>query len=974
MKRGTFFGLLALFGFASLQAEPPSLIDLMPRVEDRTSMWWEDGFPGVVKDAPWRRCIETGYYKFVLDTQTLKAQLAGSELALNIDVDGKSYDCVRGGEWTRHRGPRLIESGRFFQRADVTDLVFEAEDGSKLNVDARFETAAWSDRLSLILSAHPGARPIQAGESSFGRVRGGFGLDGSNHFEIDSITVPETFTLELWAFVPDDYQAGDTPPWLVCKNFHEQADGNIGIMIRHGRNVEARMNIGGGRENLFVTARSRASELKLAAWNHLAVSYDGKMLRLFANGALAGETEINLKRTPIPGGLAFGRRQDNSGDGYRFRGVIDEVRLYDRALTLEELRLHFVKPEIDRPKLKPVSQWLFSESGKAALAQPRAEWENARLNISLGDLAESGDAQDGVSLVIDPAALVKIDPESEIAVTAERPIQFDPSLGWHVMNLDGVEPILPPEVEGPSNDSIERVRFTLSNPTDTEKTARLMFEKTARGFRQRIGTPITGLSAILRDQDGNPTGIPVQLSKNWHNDPEGGVYSGQWFHGISQVRLPAAAEVELELVLVYGHWGGLPAASHSQLSLIGWGSNQLWDQSALGSWGESICFEPDQVQGKCAITDVRPLMVSSMGEGKPWGWTSNVGGGDFFRLFDQAGGRVPHSGMQTTYHRQGPCLTEVSYAGRIGDGLRHSATVCLARGDDLLRGVYRIRLDVTQPTDFSRLAIFQIGADSYSQTGERAMAIGNESGLLREWKTQWGGDVYRTEPLEFPGRIRWASLHQAVPRENEKPGAWANRGIVIREWKARLGGQEAFPWIAERGLDRGAVQTSTLDILPPPGVMRLEPGDFIEATIEHIVVPQFAKDYYGPNKALREALESDENTWKMIQREALGNDRRVEMKIGILERIYPDIRIQTKDGAADFSLSGGLGHVPISFKGLKSHAGYQLLVDGVAVDQSVHGSDFWQTDFDPVTRTWSQTFNLPTGGDKVRAIRFFPES
>ena len=81
----------------------------------------------------------------------------------------------------------------------------------------------------------------------------------------------------------------------------------------------------------------------------------------------------------------------------------------------------------------------------------------------------------------------------------------------------------------------------------------------------------------------------------------------------------------------------------------------------------------------------------------------------------------------------------------------------------------------------------------------------------------------------------------------------------------------------------------------------LEPGDFIEATIEHIVMPQFAQDYYGPNEALRAALKESENTWRMIYREATGNDRHVEVSKGTLERIYPSVRIRAEDDNAEFT-------------------------------------------------------------------------
>ena len=1008
VMRGLTFLLLGLVAFGEAAAE-----DLMPRVEDHTSMWWLDGFPGSVDGAPWLRGIKTGRYAMVLDTASLKIphfgpiqgdddevalrRLPAADLELRIAIDGKSYRCSAGGEWSRFTGPRLVESGRFFQRADVTDLVFKAEDGASLNVEARFETAAWPDRLGLILAARPGRQPIRAGEVCFGRVGGGFGLDGTNHFEVprNAVLDAEQFTLEFWAFVPEDYQAGQTAPWLVCKNHHEQADGNFGIMIRGDREPQGRMNIGGGRDNTFVTEAASNPSLKMEAWNHLALSYDSDTMRLYANARLVGEKMIGRKRAPVPGAIAFGRRQDNSGDGYRFRGVIDEIRLYDRALTLDELRLHYVKPELDRPALKPVSQWTFREDGPVSMTKLSEQWRNAEMEIKLS--TETGELQSrwelpnnetwtasdwhDVALAFDPVTLKTSSPNSAIAIKASvlasgeaRPVDYDSKLGWHRVNLDGVEPIVPPGVDKPSNDVIERIKLILSNPSDREQIARLMFEKTARGFRQRIGTPITGVSAVLRDAEGNPTGIPVQLSKNWHNDPKGGVYSGQWFHGISQVRLPAAASVELELTLAYGHWGGVPAASHAQLSLIGWGGNQLWDQSALGSWGESICYDPDQAQASSTITDVRPLMVRSMGKGDPWGWTSNVGGGDFFRFFDPSGERVPHSAMRTTYQSQGPCFTEVTYAGRVGDSITHATTVSLSRSNDVVRATYRIRMDANEAADFSRFVVFQIGADTYSATGERKMAVGDESGLLREWETQWGGDAYRTERIECAGRNPWVSLHSAVKRENEKPGATANRGIVIRSWKARIGGKDASPWIAERGLDMRSATSSTLDILPPPGVTRLEPGDYVEATIEHIVMPQFAEDYYGPNEALKAALAEDENTWRMIHREAVGNAREVEMEVGSLNRLYPDVRIHTQEVKAKLRLTGGLGYVPITFTGLSSNRGHRLLIDGRPLDQSMHGADFWQTDYDASSQSWSRTYNIDTANEQAREIHFLRDS
>ena len=341
-----------------------------------------------------------------------------------------------------------------------------------------------------------------------------------------------------------------------------------------------------------------------------------------------------------------------------------------------------------------------------------------------------------------------------------------------------------------------------------------------------------------------------------------------------------------------------------------------------------------------------------------------------FSLFDQEGEHVVHSGMRTSYHRYGPCLTEVTFAGKLGDGITHHTTVSLGRSDDIVRGTYKLRLDVDAATDFSRLVLFQIGADTYNFTQEKKIAFGDETGLLKEWNTTPGGNRYQTEPTECLGATPWFSLHDGKsPKADTKFKAWANRGIVIRDWKARLGGKDSKPWFAEHGLTRHRIDSTTLDIVPPPGVNRLEPGDFVEATIEHLVLPQSAGDYYGPNEELRAALTAHGNTWNMAAREALENSRKVKMAAGKLRHLYPDVRVESDGGRAAFELAGGLGYVPVTITGLDAHDGFRLEVDGETLDQSVHGNDFWQTDYDSGSGTWSRTYNIPAGAPGGREIK-----
>lgn len=1001
-------------GAQDLRAVSPA--ECLPLAEDYGHLWWAEGLPGRA-GAPYERMVRTGRYAVSLDTAALAiphlgvlaegtdylaaatetngevVSLPGAEVDLTITVGGREYRCTEGGRLEQHDGPRLIEAGRFLQRTDVTDLVFRSAQGDVLPVDAQLEQIAWPDRLTFLLEARPARARLISGES-FGRVGGGYGSAGDAGLAVEpgADLEPSTLTLELWVYPADEPPATAAYPWLYCANGNEWADGAYGLYLL-GDAPHATLNIGGGRENCHTVA---GQPLAREQWHHLAMTYDGSDLRLYVDGEEQAREAIGKPRGAGSGTASIGRRDDGSGDGYRFRGYLDEVRLWGRALTADEIRSHWTSPEAVATPDGLLREWGFDPTGDASTTRPPAELSDAALAIRLRTVATdvsdstpvapawARDEVRRVSVSLAPGATGMEPAPAAAPCTVQavaqgeavaRPVDYDPIRGWHRVDLNGVVP------EGTGNDSLERVHLTLANPSDVEQPVRLLFAKDAAGFRVEGVQAITGLTPMLRDSDGYPLGVPVQISKNWHSQAGRDLkYRGCWLHGLTMLRLPARSRTELEFALTYAHWGGVPAASHAQLCLIGWGSDQLWEQSALGSWGESICYEPDQAQADCGILDVRPLMVYGGSPAAPaqWTWTSNVGGGDFARLFGPAGERLFPTRMRSAYRRYGPVLTEVTHAGMLGAvGVRHRETVSIYRSDDIVRGVYRIRLDADEAVEFSRLVLFQIGADSYSYTHERKLAFGDAGGLTREWDAQWGGDTYRTAPAELTGDAPWVSLHEGVPQEGARIGAWANRGIVLRSWRARLGGREAAPWFAERGVNARGVDVSTVDLVPPPGVTRLEPGDFVEATIEHVIVPQFARDYYGPNASLRAALEAGEDTWRMVQREATCNRVEAEVTRGTVGETYP-LRIEAEGGrGAEFALTGGLGYYPVTISGLAGHRAPVLEQQGPdgawqLVDQSVHGRDFWQTDRDPASGAWEITYTLPldTPGDERRTQHF----
>ncbi len=69
-------------------------------------------------------------------------------------------------------------------------------------------------------------------------------------------------------------------------------------------------------------------------WHHLAATYDGTAVAWYGDGQLISSEDVDAADIASPGRVQIGSRADNSN---YFPGSVDEVRIYDRALSAEEL-------------------------------------------------------------------------------------------------------------------------------------------------------------------------------------------------------------------------------------------------------------------------------------------------------------------------------------------------------------------------------------------------------------------------------------------------------------------------------------------------------------------------------------------------------------------------------------------------------------------------------------------------------------
>ena len=84
-----------------------------------------------------------------------------------------------------------------------------------------------------------------------------------------------------------------------------------------------------------------ASPLPLHTWTHLATTYDGATLRLYVNGQEVGNRAVGGAIQVSTGRLRMG---GNAVWAEWFAGQIDEVRIYNRALTPAQIQADMAMP------------------------------------------------------------------------------------------------------------------------------------------------------------------------------------------------------------------------------------------------------------------------------------------------------------------------------------------------------------------------------------------------------------------------------------------------------------------------------------------------------------------------------------------------------------------------------------------------------------------------------------------------------
>ena len=131
----------------------------------------------------------------------------------------------------------------------------------------------------------------------------------------------------------------------------------------------------GGSE---ISAQGTAS-IPLNTWTHLATTYDGATLRLFVNGSQVGSRAISGAISVSTSPLRIG---GNAIWGEYFSGRIDEVRIYNRALTQTEIQTD-MNTSISPPDTTPPTDPTNLTATPAGSTQINLSWTASTDNIAV---------------------------------------------------------------------------------------------------------------------------------------------------------------------------------------------------------------------------------------------------------------------------------------------------------------------------------------------------------------------------------------------------------------------------------------------------------------------------------------------------------------------------------------------------------------------------------------------------------------
>ena len=169
-----------------------------------------------------------------------------------------------------------------------------------------------------------------------GKVGKCLSFDGANDYvncgDGVSLKIGEPLTIEVWT----KRQPGTPNDVKIVGNYHPDIKGYI--MQSYNGDLSFGFSNGSGYINYNFGGDYRDGQ-----WHHFVITKDSNYIRAYIDGN--AQTPVNETRLIVPSdyGLGIGVGS-NVWTSFPFNGLIDDVRIYNRALTASEIQDHYLNP------------------------------------------------------------------------------------------------------------------------------------------------------------------------------------------------------------------------------------------------------------------------------------------------------------------------------------------------------------------------------------------------------------------------------------------------------------------------------------------------------------------------------------------------------------------------------------------------------------------------------------------------------
>jgi len=179
-----------------------------------------------------------------------------------------------------------------------------------------------------------------------------------------SLSPTASITVEAWIYATS-WGVNAWTNTIVSKE--DWASGSRGYVLRCGNSGRLSFNIGTG--STWSEVVTTTTVMNLNQWHHVAGTFSGTQLKIFVDGIEVATTSVTATITASPYDFRIGECAYSNVSSRPFTGRIDEVRVWNTALSITQLRDYMCRPITSaHPAYSNLKgYWKLDEGGTATL-------------------------------------------------------------------------------------------------------------------------------------------------------------------------------------------------------------------------------------------------------------------------------------------------------------------------------------------------------------------------------------------------------------------------------------------------------------------------------------------------------------------------------------------------------------------------------------------------------------------------------